>query len=50
MQNIKNLIGNFKAICESIMHANFQASSLTSMGGEWGDRQTDTRRQVFFYR
>jgi len=37
-QNIKNLIGNFWAIHVRVMHANFQASSLIGVGGEWGDR------------
>jgi len=32
------------------MHANFQASSFTSVGGEWGDRRTDTGRQAFLTR
>jgi len=36
-QNIKNLIGIFGAIHVGIMHANFQASSFTGVGGEWGD-------------
>jgi len=40
--NIKNLICNFGAINVKIMHANFQASSFTGVGGEWGDRQTHT--------
>jgi len=34
MQNIKNLIGNFGAIHVGIMHAKFQASSFTRVGGE----------------
>jgi len=36
-QNIKNLIGNFGAIHVGKMHAKFQASSFTGVGGEWGD-------------
>jgi len=39
-QNIKNLISNFGAIYVGIMHAKFQASSFTSVGGEWGDGDT----------
>jgi len=39
-QNIKNLVGNFEAIYVGNMIANFQVSSFTSEGGEWGDRQT----------
>jgi len=39
-QNIKNLIRNFGAIHVGIVHAKFQASSFTSVGGEWGDRRT----------
>jgi len=33
-QNIKNLIGSFGAIQVEIMHAKFQASSFTGMGGQ----------------
>jgi len=33
-QNIKNLIGNFGAPHVSIMHANFQTSNFTGVGGE----------------
>jgi len=33
-QNIKNLAANFRAIYVRIMHANFQASSFTGVGGE----------------
>jgi len=36
-QNIKNLISNFGSIHVGIMHAKFQAVSLTGVGGEWGD-------------
>jgi len=32
------------------MHANFQASSFTGVGGEWGDTQTDTWHQAFLNR
>jgi len=32
------------------LHANFQASSFTGVGGEWGDRRTDTGRQAFLSR
>jgi len=35
-QNIKNLICNFGAVYVRIMHAYFQASSFTGVGGEWG--------------
>jgi len=38
-QNIENLIGNFGAIHVLTMHAKFQASSLTGVGWEWGDRR-----------
>jgi len=31
---------NFWAIHVRIMHANFKASSLAAMGGEWGDGRT----------
>jgi len=44
-QNIKNLIDNFRAIHVRIMHANFQVSSFTGVGGEWGGRQMDTGHQ-----
>jgi len=32
-QNIQNLVGYFGAIHVRIMHANFQASSFTGVGG-----------------
>jgi len=46
MQNIKNLIGNLRAIHIRIMHANFQASTFTGGGGEWDDRRMYTGRQT----
>jgi len=36
-QNITNLVRNIGAIYVENMHAKFQASSFTSVGGEWGD-------------
>jgi len=42
------MIGNFGAIYVAIMHANFQASSFTGVGGEWGDRQTHMGRHAIF--
>jgi len=39
-QNIINLVGNFQAIHVGNMPANFQASSFTGVGGEWGDKRT----------
>jgi len=49
-QNIKNLDSNFEAIHVRIIPANFQASSFTGVGGEWGDRRTDMWRQAFLHR
>jgi len=40
-QDIKNLIGKFKAIHVRNMHANFQTCSFTDMAGKWGDRGVD---------
>jgi len=37
--DIKNMVGNFGALHVGNMHANFQASSSTSMGGGGGDGQ-----------
>jgi len=36
LQIIKNLVGNFGAIYMEIMHARFQLSSFTGVGGKWG--------------
>jgi len=41
-QNIKNLVNNFGVIHVRIMHANFQVSSFTGVGGGGvGDRRKD---------
>jgi len=37
-QNIKNLVNHFGAFYMGKMHANFQATSFTGMGGRGGDR------------
>jgi len=49
-QNIKKKISNFGAIRVRIMHANFQASSFTGVGGEWTDRRFHTECQVILNR
>jgi len=36
----QNLTGNFGATHLGNMHAHFQVSCFTGLGGEWGDRQT----------
>jgi len=46
----ENLIHKFGAIYVRIMPFNFQVSSFTDVGGEWGDRQTHTGRQAFLNR
>jgi len=44
MQNVKNLDSIFWAIHMGNMHANFQASSFSAVGREWGDRWMHTGR------
>jgi len=50
MQNVKKLDGNFWAIYVGNMHAYFQVSSFTGVGGEWGDRRMHTWCQAFLKR
>jgi len=40
-QNIKNLEGNFGPIHVGTMHAKFQPSSFSGVGGRGGDRRKD---------
>jgi len=41
MQNIKNLVNDFGAIHVGNLHADFQASSFTGIGGGGGDGGKD---------
>jgi len=43
-QNIKNLVGTFGALHVGNIHANFQASNSTGVGG--GDRRKDRRQAI----
>jgi len=47
-QNIKNLVDSFWAIYVGNMHANFQVSSSTCVGREWGDIRKDGRHANFW--
>jgi len=46
-QNIKNLDSNFWAIYVGNIHANFQVSSSTSVGREWGDIRKEGSHTIF---
>jgi len=47
-QDIKNLVGNFEALHVGNVHAYFQASCSSGMGGGGGDERTDTGRHPIF--